>query len=205
MARKIRTEDILGERAKERIKARHEKRARERELRKKRLAAEEASSRAEAERTPHKGTPPQSYLEARDRLMGVKQKREKRPWNFANHMTMTDPEHWVTYDGRRIPVSMMEDSHVVNTVKLLRRTASRAKLAEAFSMLAGPRPSGDMASLAFEQGLEELAMMSNDQFLYHFCPPFRALMARHDECLRRMEEEERAWLDEALFDPWGNS
>jgi hypothetical protein len=191
MARKIKTEDIARRRAKERA------------LRVKRLATEEASSRREAESHPTKGTPPEAYLKERDALVTRRAHREKKPWSFREHMKKVDPEHWVTYDGRRIAVNDMEDTHVVNTVRLLRRHATAQRFLEALIMLKGPRPSGDEATHAFECALEETVSLSDDAFLKEVCPPFHRLLTRYDACEKRMRDEEDMIFHEG--DQWGDS
>jgi hypothetical protein len=116
-----------------------------------------------------------------------------KAWAFRAHMRQTDDEHWMTKDRRRIAIKDMEPTHVVAVVELLRHVAWRAKIAEAFILLAGPRPSGDGATMAFERELECLAMMEDDDFLRRYCPPFAALLARLPECeaaIKAREDEE---------------
>jgi hypothetical protein len=165
---------------------------------------QDLGSRQEAETHVVKGTPPRSYLRARDALLGVRGKEER--WSFRDHVKRTDATHWVTKDGRRIAVRDMEDTHLVNTVRLLRRHAPAARLVELFLMVTGPaRPSGDGATMAFESGIEELASMSVDRFLSEFVPPYRKMLERFPKAEADVEARERAEMDELLYDPWGDS
>lgn len=50
-----------------------------------------------------------------------------------------------------------------------------------------------------------MADESPEEFLVRTCPPYRAMLERYPKCIETLHEEERRDLDEALYDPWGNS
>ena len=117
--------------------------------------------------------------------------QKKKPWSFSRHMARTTKTTWLTAKGETIKVKDMKDDHLVATVAFLRRVAPTAKIANLFHMLAGPRPSGDGATIGFESAIDELSMMSDDAFLLEFCPPFRAMLARLPKVRAKLEEEQR--------------
>ena len=63
---------------------------------------------------------------------------------------------WETRDGQRIRVRDMDDSHLVNTVRYLRRRFEKLAEFEALRMMLGPRPRGDIAQMAFDQEIDHL-------------------------------------------------
>jgi len=85
---------------------------------------------------------------------------------------------WVTKDGQRIPVRDMEDDHVVNTIRLLRRSAAGARLKElddAFSCLTFLN--GDMAQMAVEQEIAGMMCQDDENWLKDHVPTYRALIS----------------------------
>lgn len=132
---------------------------------------------------------------------------KRKPWSFRTHMEMTGLKHWVTAQGEIVLIANMKPGHLVATVNFLRRRAPAAKMVELLMMLRGVRPSGDQASLGFQDALEEMANESLDDFLLRACPPFRAMLDRYDACKKIVDDEARQRESELLGDPdpWGNS
>lgn len=56
---------------------------------------------------------------------------------------------WVTRDGRRIPVTRMEDAHLVNTLRMLQRNAEKRRMAALLPYL-GQGPIGEFAQDCFD-------------------------------------------------------
>lgn len=66
-------------------------------------------------------------------------------------MTVTT---WTTREGETIPIIDMEDHHLVNTIRMLERSAD----ARIISWIqATPPPRGEMARDAFDAGIDDLA------------------------------------------------
>lgn len=137
--------------------------------------------------------------------MKIPSPHKRKRWSYTEHMKDCSSVMWITKAGTPVLVSSMKDGHLVNTVHLLRRKAPAARMVELLLLIAGPRPSGDMASLEFNQVLEEAADETLEDFLLRTCPPYRAMLDRYDECYKRVRNEEDRFLDEALYDPWGDS
>lgn len=73
---------------------------------------------------------------------------------------------WVTRNGVPIPVRKMTDSHLFNTIRFLRRSAFMRIMAEVIRM---PEDVPD-------EVVDELAAMSDDEYLTRRIPTFRAMM-----------------------------
>lgn len=63
-------------------------------------------------------------------------------------------EYWVTKDGRRLLISEMEDSHLLNTIRMLNHKFDNYVFDYILSL---PRPHGDGACMAFENEIVNLA------------------------------------------------
>lgn len=62
---------------------------------------------------------------------------------------------WKCKDGTEIKVSDMEDSHLINSIKMLERKGFVSPEA-LMCYFGGPEPLGDMAQLAFDQAFDEI-------------------------------------------------
>ena len=94
-------------------------------------------------------------------------------------------EYWVTKDGQRIRIHEIEDSHLINILRFLRKSCEkRRRFAEAY-MLSGPGPRGDAACDAFDAELNQITEGDWRQFI----PKDRALQVHNLE-----EEAERRGL-----------
>jgi hypothetical protein len=85
---------------------------------------------------------------------------------------------WVTKEGSRIRVRDLEDSHLLNIIRLLRRNAGRHMLGLEISVLAYLKSDPpDGAYSAAEDGYADLLESDVDQFLHETCPTWPALLA----------------------------
>ena len=89
---------------------------------------------------------------------------------------------WVTREGERVAVRGMDNQHLVNTIRMLRRNAPKMMAAEELSLYAyldSDPPDGayDCASGA----LSELDEMDADEFLEATVPTFVALLAEAEK------------------------
>jgi len=129
----------------------------------------------------------------------------ERGWSYFKHMKLCDAKHWMTAKGERIAVAEMDDGHLVNTVKFLRRVGPKAQLAELLiNVVSTPRLTPPLDDVHVQM-LEEMAAERVDDFLTRTCPPYRAMAARYDACVEKIDEQAREWAEESLVDPWGNS
>lgn len=85
---------------------------------------------------------------------------------------------WVTREGQCIHVKMMTDTHIINTIRFLRKWASaaRPKLAmevDRFASITG----GEMAAIAASEEAERLYSMDDDDFIEMQIPTWEKLLA----------------------------
>jgi hypothetical protein len=76
---------------------------------------------------------------------------------------------WTTKQGEKIRICDMKDSHLINTIKLLRRNAAtriHQELQAAYSCLAGLR--GEMAQFYCERDIDRLEEMDPDVLLRNY-------------------------------------
>ena len=131
---------------------------------------------------------------------------ERRPrYSYALHMSLCDAKHWYTANGRRIAIKNMEDSHVINTVRWLRRRAPKIQLAQMLQTIASLPRMRIQVDDERNQMLEDMSIESVEDFLWRTCPPYKALLSRYPGAKKRVDEKNQAWLDEAVYDPWGNN
>lgn len=84
---------------------------------------------------------------------------------------------WVTKDGKRVKVRDMTDSHLVNTIRYLRRTTSEWKQEYELALYGGlAMLSGEMATYCATQSIEQFEAMSVDEYLEESCPTYPAML-----------------------------
>jgi hypothetical protein len=76
-------------------------------------------------------------------------------------MSKTKAPTWTTRDGTVLLLSAMDDQHLVNTLKMLKRKAAFAAAHNARILLSGPQPHGEGAQMAFDQELMEAGNIDN--------------------------------------------
>lgn len=89
---------------------------------------------------------------------------------------------WVTREGERVKVKDMEDSHLISTIRCLRRHAPRMMAAvkmSLYSYLGSEPPDG--AYDCADSAVSELAEMDADEYLEGTVPTFSALMAEAEK------------------------
>lgn len=85
---------------------------------------------------------------------------------------------WVTRDGQRIPVKDMTDSHLINTIRLLRGNALPFKIGELKPLshyIANDPPDGAYDAAMME--IDQLVEMDDDEYLSARIPTFDAMLA----------------------------
>ena len=75
---------------------------------------------------------------------------------------------WVTKDKRKIRICDMEDSHLINTVKMLVRVAEIKLQSTVDLYLMSGGPSGEMAQICFDNELQ--IMMEDPDAIEQFLP-----------------------------------
>jgi hypothetical protein len=84
---------------------------------------------------------------------------------------------WVTKDGTKIRVRAMTDSHLLNTVAMLRRNAEAMMLREVMSMGAyAADRDGTIAADVVGDACAELGDMEHDEYLEGTVPAFAAML-----------------------------
>ena len=95
----------------------------------------------------------------------------------AYHESQPTKDTWVTRTGERIPVREMTDSHLVNTIRMLRRQSDKYTYLEE---MGGP-PNGEMARDDWDWAVGQCAFLSRDEFFARI-PTYPALL---NEAARR--------------------
>lgn len=76
------------------------------------------------------------------------------------------PKTWTTREGERIEIRKMTDSHLLNTIRYLRRNAEAIRLGEAMTAYEFAEScGGDMAYDAAFQAGDEMFNWSDEQYL----------------------------------------
>lgn len=84
---------------------------------------------------------------------------------------------WTTKDGKKVPIKDMTDSHLINTIRMLRRVGwyyKEAELASAYA--AASTLQGEMATYYAEGDLDIMEQESMDDFLRRTVPQYCGLM-----------------------------
>jgi hypothetical protein len=89
---------------------------------------------------------------------------------------------WQTRNGKRIPVRKMSDSHIINTIRMLRRNTEAAKWCTPF-----PSFGGEMAQAEAENEFFSLMETDVDDILTTECITFDALLTEAEH--RKLEIE----------------
>ena len=84
---------------------------------------------------------------------------------------------WKTRDGTEIEISNMKDSHILATIKMLRRGADILKSINAFKIdMAAEMMNGDMAQFSMQQDSAIMYDMDDIQYLESYVPQWNALI-----------------------------
>lgn len=94
---------------------------------------------------------------------------------------------WVTKQGARIAVEDMGDSHIVNTIRYLRRNCEALRLGKVLQLSAYIKNAPDGAADAASSVVDWIADAGDEDFLLAVIPTYRALL--HQARLRHLMEE----------------
>ena len=72
---------------------------------------------------------------------------------------------WTQKNGDRIRICDMEDAHLVNAVRMLKRKGEMKKFQIDMEFLCGPRPNGEMAQDAFDEECSEAWSCSWEDYM----------------------------------------
>ena len=84
---------------------------------------------------------------------------------------------WRTKDGIEVKIREMTDMHLLNTIRLLRRTRGPEKVMLAVSMDSHSFGDDTMAAFYTEQEARRLYEMDEDEFISETCEQFDELLA----------------------------
>lgn len=85
---------------------------------------------------------------------------------------------WRTKDGRVILIREMDDSHLLNTIRFLRRNVTRYQLETLEPMFHYAADAPDGAAMAVEMEIAHISDMSDDDFLAARFPVFVDMLAQ---------------------------
>ena len=72
---------------------------------------------------------------------------------------------WKTREGQQVRIRDMDDRHLLNTLRMLQRHAWRRLVAANLAYIDGPRPTADMAEMAFEAEADHVAELTTEDAL----------------------------------------
>lgn len=96
---------------------------------------------------------------------------------FSKPQVEPDENHWVTRDFRRIAVVDMEDTHLYNTIRMVRRNVEMYKAQETLEMgrYMENAPDGAYDACALEQ--RQLEEMDREEYLHRRIKPYKRMLA----------------------------
>ncbi len=78
---------------------------------------------------------------------------------------------WITKDGRKIKTSDMTDNHLINSIKMLKRSVGKLRIHHEFSGWSALNFfNGEMAQSAIETALIQEGQMEDEEWLEYFTP-----------------------------------
>ena len=83
---------------------------------------------------------------------------------------MKQTKLWTTKDGRKLRICDMEDSHLVNTIQLLQRTAEAERIRNSVFYATCIGPTGDMAQVLFDQECDQVWQADWDDYVHPIYP-----------------------------------
>lgn len=83
---------------------------------------------------------------------------------------------WKTKEGETINIKDLEDSHLINIINLMKKTAEKVRIAELDAAYSCGEPSGEMASMCFESGINQLHESTTIEILENFVPKSRYIL-----------------------------
>ncbi len=72
---------------------------------------------------------------------------------------------WTMRDGRKIAIVDMGDGHLMNTIRMLQRNGEHKRDVNVAEYLAGPAPTADMASIAFDDEFDTACEATWEDFV----------------------------------------
>jgi len=100
-------------------------------------------------------------------------------------------KRWKTREGSKIRICDMEDSHLINSINMLKRKAERYKYTVPYPMF-----NGEMAQMMAEREYDVMMDMTDEELAEDLWPIFEQLML--DACRRQLSVAEGYVIDEAM-------
>lgn len=91
-------------------------------------------------------------------------------------MGWMEQDYWTTQDGRVLYPKDFEDSHLINTLKFIKRRAPAYKYHHELATLTAWQPQGDGACMALEAESIRLERMPVDRWLEYYCNIYNLLV-----------------------------
>lgn len=96
---------------------------------------------------------------------------------MQDDLTPDPAQVWRSKDGREIPIVEMEDRHLINTIRFLRRNVLRYQCAQFSAMGSYVAQAPDGAADCCESEANQLMDLSDDDYLAHRFPSFKTMLA----------------------------
>ena len=87
---------------------------------------------------------------------------------------------WTTKDGRRVRICDLHDTHLVNTINMLRRVAAAKQVQTSLFYTVGPQPSGEMAQACYEDEQQRAWDATWEDYVHRLYPSLLLDFARRE-------------------------